>query len=111
MALQYTFKIYNPDPTNSNWPPTVLNSDWYSNIINYNTERNMPTLTEDSITYTVTDRFNDLTELNTFLSQHTLTDPGLLEDIRLWKTTHGITYTTLVTAEDNSTVSITPIVS
>jgi hypothetical protein len=111
MSLQYTFTIYNPDPTQSNWPPTILSSDWYARIIQYNDDRNMPTMTDDYITYTVTDTFNDTTDLNAFLSEYTLTDSTLLDDINLWKTTYGITYTTLVTAEDNSTVSITPIVS
>jgi hypothetical protein len=46
-------------------------------------------------------------ELNSFLSEHTLTDATLIADIEAWRTAHGVTYTpTLYNITPNTTDTV-----
>ena len=93
------------------FPPTVENSDWYRNIVKFRDENLNKTYIEesDSITTTFTAKFNNIDELNNFLTTYTLTDPALIEDLRLWRQSRGITVSVTVTSDDGTPLSVNPI--
>ena len=85
MSIIYNLKINNTSEVDG-FPPSVLASDWFTNLLNYLNENKV------SINNGFCLVFNDETALNNWLSAHRLTDPTLLNDIAQWKSFHGISY-------------------
>lgn len=90
MKYIYTSKVVNPNGV-ALWPPSVIESSWYSSLAAYLLEHSIsnPVNTNLAINSII---FDDEAGLNNFLSTHTLTDPALVADINLWRSSHNITY-------------------
>jgi hypothetical protein len=82
MAIYYVFKINDPNNAGA-FPPSVASSSWYSNLSSYLKSYSVG---GSSLV------FNNETELNVFLSTHTLTDAGLIADVEAWKSAHNVSY-------------------
>jgi hypothetical protein len=101
--------VYNETPsTIGGLPPSVVDSDWFKNLLNFIREKVVYEV-EPGVIARTTVTFDNDDELNNFLSTYTLTDPILIEDIRVWRQAYNIEAITTVTYEDGTPISITPI--
>ena len=99
MAILYTFKIN--DPSNAGfYPPSVLASSWFTNLANYLANH---ALTQNHGNISIL--FDDMSALTAFLSEHTLTDAALIADVNSWKSTHGISYSSVYFTLDGTSVT------
>jgi hypothetical protein len=105
MAILYVFKINDPNNAGA-FPPSVLSSTWFASITTW-LDNNQIT----SSKYSNVVVFADETELNAFLSTHTLTDAGLLADIAAWKSAHNVSYSSQYFTLTDAGVSPNPVVS
>lgn len=85
MAILYVSSS-NVVPPTSPFPPSVENSDWFKNLMEF-FEDNGVKYTSGSFLI-----FSSEAEMTAFFNQYTLTDPQLIEDIKQWNLTHNITF-------------------
>lgn len=102
MAILYVFKIN--DPNNAGpFPPSVLASDWLKNIGDWFNKNQIATSQYCNVVL-----FANTSELNSFLSTHTLSDSALLADVASWKSAHGVTYSSQYFTLTDAGISPTP---
>jgi hypothetical protein len=88
MAILYVFKISDPKKAGP-FPPSVMVSDWFTNLMKYNAEHGLL----GSANWII---FSDDNEYNSWVNEYTLTDEQLLADIEVWKSAHGVSYSTQI---------------
>ncbi len=106
MAILYVFKVNDPSLAGG-FPPSVTASSWFTNLTNYFDLNGIGGVGQNVNALL----FADETELNVFLSAHTLSDAGLLADITAWKSAHGVSYSSQYFTLTSAGISPTPIVS
>ncbi len=90
MAILYTFQIINPNQIVPEFPPTL--NPWADKLRKYQRSNPMGYLQlSDDLTMII---FENEEALIKFSDEHRITDPVLLEDLQLWKSTHEIDYIT-----------------
>jgi len=85
MAILYILEMNHPNDVTA-FPPSIVSSEWLTNLNNYYQSKT------DSELFGALIRFSDRTELDTFLTNHTLRDAGLLADLNSWKTAHNVSF-------------------
>lgn len=103
MAILYIFTVDAPDGVES-FPPSVMGSEWYAGLVNYCND-----YAPGGSSNTTLLIFADQPALEAYISQFRLTDEALLSDIELWKTTHGVTYSTQYYALSDATITPPPL--
>jgi hypothetical protein len=106
MVILYVFKVNDPN-TVGGFPPSVMTNSWYTNLIHSFDLNGIGGFGQ----YTNVLIFADETELNSWISTHTLNDTGLLADISAWKSAHGVSYSSQYFTLTDAGVSLSPIVS
>ena len=87
MAILYTFTV--TDATGAGaFPPSITGSDWYANYTNYTSVYGIG----GNQGYSWSLIFDDKTDLATWLTDYTITDPQLLSDLNSWSVDHQVTY-------------------
>ena len=90
MAILYTFKIINPNRVPLPIPPTL--TSWYEKLSKYRKSNDIRHVEfSEDLTMII---FENEEALIKFSDEHRITDPVLLEDLELWKSTYGIDYIT-----------------
>jgi len=108
MSCIYEIKIH--DPNGVGWmPPTIINSEWFKNIINITSENSfiVPQYRDENggrdsnidlsgwrHVVCIYIKFNDISEMTQFLDKHVCKDEALLADMKVWKESHNITFKT-----------------
>ena len=105
MAILYVFRINDPNNAGG-FPPSVTASSWFTSVTAWFTANQIASSKPANVVL-----FANETELNAFLSTHTLTDAGLLADIAAWKSAHGVSYSSQYFTLTDAGVSTSPIVS
>jgi hypothetical protein len=106
MAILYVFTIN--DPNNAgHYPPSIFNSDWSNKLGTYMSENNVSSIIQGTLTTNIL-QFADVTALNSWLSEYTLTDATLISDVNAWKSTHGVSYQSYYLDTANSTAITGP---
>jgi len=106
MAIIYVFSVNNPNNV-SILPPSVEGSAWISNLDNWLSENNIC----KDINGGFIAKFDNEDTLNSFLSTHKCVDSALLADINLWKSAHGVSYSSQYFTLTDANISSTPIIS
>lgn len=88
--ILYMLKI-NSTPGVELYPPSFNGSDWLNKLTTYFNTNNINPAKNGSTLYNVLN-FNDLTSLNNWLAEYSLTDPTLLADLEEWKAAHGVSF-------------------
>lgn len=90
------------DPNEVGWfPESVVNSVWFTNMAAYVEPNGYYGNTGHSIII----KFPDMETLNSWVATYTCTDPTVISEMELWKSAHGITYTTTIYADGSETVT------
>jgi len=90
LAILYTFQSINPNQEIPPIPPTL--NPWYEKLRKYKTANCIGNIDfSDGFTIII---FENEEALTAFANEHRITDPVLLEDLEIWKSTHGIQYIT-----------------
>ena len=105
MAIFYVFTVNDPNKV-GHFPPSVLASTWYDNLLAYVRDHN---LAGGANAHGIL--FADETALNNYLTTYKCTDAGLLADISAWKSAHNVSYSSQYFALTDASVSVTPIIS
>lgn len=90
------------------YPPSFNDSDWLNKITTYLNTNNISAYRNGSVIYNILN-FADLTSLNNWLSEYSLTDSALLADLDAWKAAHGISFQSYYFNTDNATEISGPI--
>jgi len=106
MAILYVFKVNDPNNVGG-FPPSVMASSWYTTLVESFDSNGIGGFGQ----YTNTLIFANETELNSWISAHTLTDTGLLADVASWKSAHNVSYSSQYFTLTDAGVSPTPIAS
>ena len=105
MAILYVFKINDPNNAGG-FPPSVTASSWFTSVTAWFTSNQIASSNSANVVL-----FANETEINEFLSAHTLTDAGLLSDVSAWKSAHGVSYSSQYFTLTDAGISPTPIIS
>lgn len=98
MAVFY--EVVLTDPNNVGWfPESVTTSTWFENLATYITPNVYNKGTNAAIF-----KFSDLDTLNSWIATYTCTDPTVISEIELWKSAHGVSYTSTIYSADSGTV-------
>ena len=90
MAILYTFQIINPNQETPSFPPTL--TSWGDKLRKYQRSNDIKHVEfSENLTMII---FENEEALIKFSDEHRITDPALLEDLEVWKSTHGIDYIT-----------------
>lgn len=106
MAILYVFKVNDPNGVGP-VPPTVASSAWFTGLQEYfqkNQIASNPGVSDVCL-------FANESELNAFISAHTLTDASLLADVSAWKSAHDVSYSHQYYTLTNAGISPTPFIS
>jgi hypothetical protein len=88
MAILYTLAINNPSrETVGNWPPQILESDWYTNFKRVSIDWT----DAKSETTTRVGYFSSPSAFETWMNANRLTDSTLISALTEWKSTYNIT--------------------
>jgi len=91
MAILVYFRADNPNDVIA-FPPTIVESEWRRKLLDY-METKMSQSNTSSVDFAVHFTLDNMDELTNFVRDYTLTDATLLDEIKMWKAAHGITYT------------------
>ena len=105
MAILYVFKTIDPNDVGA-FPPSILTSSWFTGITQWFDNNQLASAKNNTVVL-----FDNETELNAFLSAHTLSDAGLLADVAAWKSAHGVSYSSQYFTLTSAGISPTPIIS
>jgi len=90
MAIIYIYTLNDPNNAGT-YPPSIPGSEYANKIGSYMSENNVVAVKQGTSTVNIL-QFADITALNSWLSEHTLTDPVLISDVNAWKSAHGVSY-------------------
>lgn len=107
MAILYVFTLNDPNNAGE-YPPSIYNSEWSIKTGTWMTENNVVSVKQGTSTVNIL-QFADVTALNSWLSEYTLTDATLIADINAWKTAHGVSYQSYYFDSANSTAITGPV--
>lgn len=107
MAILYVFTLNDPNNAGE-YPPSIYNSAWSIKTGAYMADNNVVAVKQGTSTVNVL-QFADVTALNSWLSEYTLTDPELISDINAWKSAHGVSYQSYYFDSANSTAITGPV--
>lgn len=102
MAILYVFTVTNSSNA-EDFPPSVLSSSWFDNLINY-----FNTYSIGGLHRNVAIIFEDQSALTNWINEYKLTDSALINDVNAWKSAHGITYSSNYYALSAANISPTP---
>ena len=107
MSIFYVFVINDPNNVGP-YPPSMANSTWANNIGDYLESGNVASTQSGSSTFNIV-QFENKTALDSWVTEHTLTDAALISDLNTWKTTHGVSFNSFYFDTTNSTPITGPI--
>jgi hypothetical protein len=105
MAIVYFGKMVTPSIDIDKLPPSVVSSSWMTNIV--------AVIQAEGVFYAGWDdgyiqmTFNDMTELESWISTHALSDEALINDVRNWNATYGVTHVHEIHHDDSTVESTT----
>ena len=112
MALVYFGKMVTPSIDIDKLPPSAQVSPWFTNIVTVIQAEGIfqPGWDDGYIQMT----FNDMTELENWITTHALSDQALIDDIKSWNATYGVRHVHEIHHDDNTveptTLSLIPLV-
>jgi len=90
MSVLYIFKMNDPNNVGI-FPPSIFASEWVRKLNTYFDNNNITPARIGTSRIDILE-FNDLTALNSWLAEYTLTDASLISDLNTWKSTHGVSF-------------------
>ena len=87
MAILYVFKVNDPNNVGA-FPPSVATSAWATALAANFAANGIGGQGQNTNALL----FANDTELNSWVTAHTLTDASLLADVTAWKSAHGVSY-------------------
>ena len=111
MALVYFGKMITPSIEIDKLPPSVALSPWFNNIVALIQAEGVFHFGRDDGYIQMS--FNNMAELESWITTHALSDPALIEDVKNWNETYGVTYEMEIRYDDNTveptTLSLIPL--
>lgn len=101
MSVFYLGKIRPPEGVEvEKLPPSVALSDWFSNILSV--IETQGEFNGDYLTGYIKMTFDNQTDLETWLTTNALSDPTLINDVKVWNETYGIVHVNEIHNADGS---------
>lgn len=107
MSIFYVFVINDPNNAGT-YPPSISGSEYANKIGSYMLENNIGSVSQGTSTTNVL-QFADMTALNSWLAEHTLSDASIISDLNTWKSAHGISFQSYYFDTANSTAITGPV--